>query len=192
MCGLVLLLSFSFKRISKVKQVDCCMNLSLKVFQTDPGEFCFASNVLGLDQVYYQVRYRLELQKRSWSRDVFHIFTGTSLFPLCVVLIWMYTLMLWYQFFDKVLLIIIFCPFRCETLIFLFFYSNISFILFSPSIFFLIAFWVFQYLSLDTGCVSVWIRVSKFPGRYSWYQSNGLGITLALWYNSIEIGLVIP
>ena len=32
----------------------------------------------------------------------------------------------------------------------------------------------------------------KSLGRYSGIRAIGLVITLALWYNSIEIGLVIP
>ena len=62
MCGLVLLLSFSFqKESSKLKQVGvlclcyvCAVNLSLIVFQTDPVNFVLNQKCSGQTEYVYR------------------------------------------------------------------------------------------------------------------------------------------
>ena len=73
MCGLVLLLSFYFERIFKVKQVVCCdcvMDLSLIVFQTDPVNFVLNQKCSG--QTEYMSRLGIAWNSGARSRRLHH------------------------------------------------------------------------------------------------------------------------
>ena len=102
MCGLVLLLSFYFKRISKLNKLDAVWIYHWKVFQTDPGEFCFKSNVLGSDQAYLQVRFPLEATEMELkSRRIPYIYWYWFISAVCCIDLNVYSDVVIYNFCIK-------------------------------------------------------------------------------------------
>ena len=99
---------FISKGFSKVKQVVCSVNLSLKVFQTDPVCFCLKSNVLGSDQAYLQVRFPLEATKMELkSRRIPYIYWYWFISAVCCIDLNVYSDVAIYNFCIKLL-------FRCD------------------------------------------------------------------------------
>ena len=103
-----------------------------------------------------------------------------------------------YCFWFQVMWYIIFYSFRCEIRVTLMLCSS-----FSSSI--LIFYLIYPHplnsfinysVIVDPWCsICVVYRIIKvvfFPGSLQWYQSWRLSITLALWRDSVEMGLVIP
>ena len=172
----------------------CAVNLLLKVFQTDPVCFCFKSNVLGSDQAYLRVRFRYKFQ--SWKQE------GSPLviqvFPLWLMYVYSDK---WYVYiqssFQRDLLYYIY-SFRCEILMCssFSFYSKFLSFYFSSSNLFLLTVWgsILGFLTSNTG-LSIVVENSSVEFSRAvtvGIRAIGLVITLALWRNSIEMGLVIP
>ena len=174
MCGLVLLLSFCFiKDFQKLNKLCVCCEFITDSIPDWPGVFCFKSNVLGSDRVCSRLGFTWSF--RSWKQAASPL-VYKAIIPLWLIYVVLWWLVCIYSFcikrFD-----IIFYSFRCKILMWCssFFYSNISFFLFSPSNFFLLTIWgsVLGFLASNTGlCIVVEnSSVEFFPESLQWYQS---------------------